>query len=46
MMKGRCVTKVLAIVACLFMLSAPSLAQDFCKGDLAYDGSVLKNKKS
>ena len=36
MMKG----KVLAIVAVLFMLSAPVMAQDFCKGDFDYDGSV------
>ncbi|MBW2184617.1 MAG: DUF1566 domain-containing protein [Deltaproteobacteria bacterium] len=41
MMKGRSVTKVLALAAVLFMLSAPAvMAQDICKGDLDYDGSV------
>jgi hypothetical protein len=33
-------TKILAIVAVLFMLSAPAMAQDFCNGDFDYDGAV------
>jgi len=33
--------KVSAILSVLFMLSAPTvLAQDFCKGDFNYSGSV------
>ena len=40
-MKGKLLLKGLVLLACLMMLSAPTvLAQIFCQGDFNYDGNV------